>query len=202
MPGDPVVIYQTRIWGKRSVGSDNPEELNDGRIRLIEILRKELGHVFVGGLVPNDVALKYYPHLVVRNSYGRREYIQLAKPALIGIYTRGIHHSTAFKLGEYLSSSKCIVAEPLRNSLPEPFVAGVHYVPFVTPEECVDACVRLLEDRTAACAMRHENWKYYQDAVRPWTQMKKRIEEAFEGPAGGYADARLHVVSARPRSGR
>lgn len=180
-PLEHIVFFQTRLFDQTDIGSDIAEEVNGQRIELIRFLKSELGHLFRGGLLPTDLALRHHRNLVTKESCGRRDYIELSKRALIGIYTRGIHHSLAFKLGEYLASAKCIVSEPLRNSLPVPLLSGRHFLSFETPQECVEHCVRLLQDSVLASEMRWNNWHYYEQEVRPTAHMLNCFDRAFAG---------------------
>ena len=53
-------------------------------------------------------------------------------------------------MAEYMAASRCIVSErPLYESA-TPLVAGQHYLPFSTPEECVAACQRLIDEPDTA----------------------------------------------------
>jgi hypothetical protein len=98
---------------------------------------------------------------------------------LIGIYTKGLHHATAWKLGEYVAASMCVVASELRNDFPEPFTAPRNYLPFTTGEECAAQCLRLLDDRETARAMVRANHAYYREHVRPARQLRRWLDAAF-----------------------
>ena len=166
LPAVPLVHFQARLWHPHEVYPDDPEEVNQRRCRLVRVLRKELGNRFAGGLVPTDLALQRYPELITSLPVAQRKYLAATKAMLVGIYTRGLHHSTAFKMPEYMASSKCVVSEPIRNAAPVPLVEGRNYLRFSTVDQCVEQCVRLLEDRTRSEEMRWQNWKYYEENVR------------------------------------
>ena len=116
---------------------------------------------------------------------------------MIGIYTRGLHHSLAFKLGEYLASSKCIVTEPLRNELPSPLVPGKNYLEFSTPQECMQRCEQLLDDHDLANQMRRNNWEYYQREVRPDRHVLRCLERAFQPTVQTYPACPPNIGLAR-----
>jgi hypothetical protein len=176
---EPAVLFQTRLWEPGSAGTDNMAELNEERAGLVRLLKKELGSQFQGGLIPTPYARTHYPDLLTVESCNRLQYIQTGKRALIGIYTRGIHHSLAFKLAEYLASSKCIVSTDFRHELPSPLIPDVHYLSFDTAESCLEQCIRLLKDRDLADRMRQSNWTYYQNEVHPTRRMSECLNQAF-----------------------
>lgn len=173
---EPTVVFQTRVWDSYDTAPGEDEAINEGRVGLIRALRGAFGHRFVGGLVPTELALKRYPREVTTHSSKRKQYTAMSKKSLIGIYTRGLHNSTAFKLAECLAASQCIVAEPPRNELPVPLEPGRHFLPFQTPDECVGACRRLFDDQQLANAMRRENHDYYRAEVEPAAHVTRILE--------------------------
>ncbi len=178
-PLDETVVFQTRVWGAHETdGQGEADAVNEPRVALVRALRKQFGDRFRGGLVPTPIALARYPEEISRHSSKRKEYIAMSKRNLVGIYTRGLFHSTAFKLPEYFAASQCIVAEPVRNACPDPLVQGVHYLPFGGVDECLAACDRLLSNPQAALDMRRANHAYYKAHIRPAEHMAELLETA------------------------
>lgn len=178
IPLEPTILFQTRIWREDDT-TDSAQEINEGRVRVIRALKKAFGSRFVGGLVPCPLAKHRYPDALTTQQSRRSAYVAMSKRSLIGVYTRGLHHSIAYKFPEYLAAAKCIVSEPLRNTLPAALQAGVHYLPFASPQECVEACGRLLENPALASAMRRANHRYYLDEVRPDAHLLACLDRAF-----------------------
>lgn len=164
---EPAILFQTRVYKPEEIHPDDPTEVNEGRVTLVRALKKAFGPRFHGGLVPTTFAKERYPDAVSDAPSRQRQYLEWGKKCLVGVYTRGLFHSLAFKLPEYLAASMCIVTEPLRNRLPVPLVAGRHYLEFGTPEECVERCAELLRDSARAAAMRNDSWSYYRSHVAP-----------------------------------
>ncbi len=164
---EPTVLFQTRVYEPEEIYPDDPSEVNEERVRLVRALREAFGARFTGGLVPTAYAKEHYPDAVSDQPTRQSQYVALSKSSLVAIYTRGLCHSLAFKLPEYLAASKCIVSGELRNQLPVPLTEGLHYLGFRTPEECVERCGKLLEDRELANRLRREAWRYYQEEVKP-----------------------------------
>jgi hypothetical protein len=176
---EATVLFQTRVYEPDEICPDDPFEVNDGRVRLVRALREAFREKFRGGLVPTAYAKEHYPDAISEQPTRQSQYIAWGKQSLVGIYTRGLYHSLAFKLPEYLASAKCIVSEPLRNNLPRPLVAGEHYMEFRTPEECIAHCARLLEDETLARALRRQAWNYYQREVKPTPHLDAVLSRAL-----------------------
>jgi hypothetical protein len=176
VPVKPWVTFQTRLWAPDEVPAGEVDELNDGRVAVIRALRKEFGERFIGGLVPTRFARERYPEELTPHSSRYAEYLALRKQCLIGVYTRGVEHSLAFKLGETFAAAQCLVSEPLRYGLPTPIEPGVHYLSFETPDQCVAACARLLDQPALAGSMRRANHAYYCREVEPAAHMQRVLE--------------------------
>jgi hypothetical protein len=81
-----------------------------------------------------------FSSVVTTKNIHRASYLEMMKRARIGVYTRGIHHSIAFKMAAYLAAGLCIVSEPIRYRLPNELIAGLHYLPFGTAKKCIGQC--------------------------------------------------------------
>ena len=181
----PWVTFQTRLWTADEITPDEVEPLNAGRVAVIRALRKAFGDRFLGGLVPTPFALKNYPDDITPHSSRYSEYLTLRKRCLIGVYTHGVEHSLAFKLGETFAAAQCLVSEPLRYGLPEPLEPGRHYLLFEEPEECVEHCRRLLADAQLAQSMRRANHDYYQREIKPAPHVARVIDRVRTGKVAG-----------------
>jgi len=176
----PRVLLQTRLWMESEVtGAPFASEINEERVGVVRALRKELGERFVGGALPTPFARETYPDVVCHWDTHRSAYLKTMKTCRVGIYTKGLHHATAWKLGEYAASSMCMVSSGFRYTFPEPFTEPRNYLAFTTPEECVAHCVRLLENDEEARVMGRANHDYYRKIIHPATQMRRLILQAF-----------------------
>ena len=179
-PRDPkrsTVVFQTRVWQDGEGGQEPVDAINHARVELVRALREAFGPRFVGGLVPTPMARSRYPDALAGDSWRKSGYIAMAAGQLIGVYTRGLHQSTAWKLPEYMAASQCIVAEPPLNALPRPISAGIHYIDYRTPSGCIAACQSLMDDPAMAMQMREANHRYYCDEVAPAAWAANRLEE-------------------------
>jgi len=173
---EPTIVFQTRVWEANETAPGESDAINEGRVAVVRALKEAFGERFRGGLVPTSLALARYPREVSAFPSRRSLYTAMSKRNLIGIYTQGLHCSTAFKLPEYLAASLCIVAETPRNLLPVPLVPGRHFLPFRSAQECVAACQRLLANRELAAEMRRANHDYYRTEVEPSAHICRVLE--------------------------
>jgi len=146
----------------------------------VRALRRALGPRFSGGLVPTPLARERWPEWVSDAPTRRRAHMRWMQGAVVAVYTRGLHHSTAFKLPEYLAASRCIVAEPVRNALPRPLVPGEQLLEFSTPAECVARCVAVLDSAELQARLRRAAWEYWTAEGRP----EERVERCLARLAG------------------
>ena len=133
-------------------------------------------------MLPTPFARQNFPDVVCHWDTRRSAYLKTIQTCRVGIYTKGLHHATAWKLGEYAAASMCIVASGFRFTFVEPFTEPRNYLAYGTPEQCVAHCVRLLENDDVARAMSRANYEYYVDHMRPAKQMRRWIVQAFEQP--------------------
>ena len=173
---EPWVTFQTRLWTRDEVPAGEADVLNEGRVALVRALRRAFGDRFVGGLVPTAFARQHYPDDLTPHSSRYVEYLALRKRCLIGVYSRGVEHSLAFKLGETFAASQCLVSEPLRYGLPAPLEPGVHYSLFETPQQCIAECQRLFDSPALADAMRRANHDYYRREIEPGAHVHRMLE--------------------------
>ena len=194
-PVSPRVTFQTRLWTEDEVAAGEAAPLNADRVAMVRTLKRAFGDRFAGGLVPTPFALATYPDAITPHSSKYSDYLKLRQQCLVGVYTRGVEHSLAFKLGETLAASQCLVSVPLRYELPSPIDEGRHYLSFTTPEQCVEACQRLLDDPSLASEMRHANHEYYAREVEPAAHVMRILDRAGVGPAFAKAAAGQAPVS-------
>ena len=181
-PHERVVSFQTRLWTPGDT-TDDADEVNNERVAIVRALRKSFGPRFHGGIVPTPYALAQFPDVVTANDCNRTRHVDQAKRCMISVYTRGLHHSLAYKLPEYLAASQCIVSPSFRNQLPVSLDPERHYLAFRSPDECVDQCTRLFDDRDLAAAMSRANYQYFLDHVHPAAAIRRCLNDAFRPAA-------------------
>jgi hypothetical protein len=169
------VIFQTRLWEKHEVADDDLDAVNLPRVSLVRRLRQELGSRFLGGLVPTPRATRDFPELVRYDGVRRHEYLELMRTSAVGISTRGLFHSTPWKLSEYLATGVAVVTQPLTNRPLDPLVEGEHALVFDSEDECLRQCTRLLEDPPEAERLQKAARAYYERSVEPMATVRRHL---------------------------
>lgn len=176
LPLQPEIVFQTRVWTQADCDTEPVEPLNESRVALVRALRENFPKHFRGGVIPTRLAREQYAEALTVEPTRPSQYLAVSRRSLIGISTRGLHHSVPFKLPEYMAGSKCIVSEPLRNGLPEPPVDGRDLLEFRGVDECLAICAELLSRPERARELRHAAWKYYQAHVHPASHVRNCLE--------------------------
>ena len=181
VPRAQTIVLQCRVWSPGDVSHGAAvDQLNDERAALVRLLRTTFAGRFVGGLVDTPFARSRYPDCVTNTATNHIDYLALIQRSGIGVVTRGVHGSIPWKTAEYLAASCCVVTEPMRHVLPEPLEEGAHVLTFITAEECVAHCERLLSNAGQFREMRAANAAYYARAARPARLAERWIGEALD----------------------
>jgi hypothetical protein len=186
-PAEPKIYYRTRVYGLNDAPDNfrlgRMDEVNDLRANAVRALRAHFGARFIGGLRHSDYARRMYPDCLCPGDPGAHGHVVLTKQCLVAVNTAGLHDSTSWKIAEYLAAARCIVSERPFYDSAAPLVEDKHYLPFSTPEDCVAACQRLLDEPEMARAMRAANFAYYAARVRPDQVVRNCLRAAFERSA-------------------
>jgi hypothetical protein len=174
------VLFQTKAYDPRT--SSFPEDtraVTEERADIITALRAGLGEAFVGGFVPNRYAREAYPDCLTATDPVQRSYAALVKSCRICVYTRGLRDSPAFKLGEYLASGRCIVAQAMKTQLPRPLEDGRELLYFEGPDDLVRKCRDLMADDELQQRLSDGARRYYQAEVQPKRRVASLLRQAF-----------------------
>lgn len=161
----PFILFQTRCF--KEIEDIDVQQINQQRANLIRLLRNNFGEYFNGGFIPDDISCKYFPDCVSSLPSDPKSYLKLVQQSSICIYTRGLANSPAWKLAEYLSQGKCIVAERLTTELPTPLIHGKEIFFFKDESECIKICRSLLEDSNKCVSVSQNARRYYEKNVDP-----------------------------------
>jgi hypothetical protein len=192
VPAEPKIYYRTRVYGPDDAPQNfrlgRMNEVNDLRANTVRALRAHFGERFIGGLRHSEYARRTYPDCLFRGDPGWQGHVALTKNCLIVVNTAGLHDSTSWKMAEYMAGSRCIVSERPFYETTAPLVEGKHYFPLSTPEDCVAACERLLDEPDTARSMRNASFAYYSAHVRPDQLVKDCIRTALTRCVRGASD--------------
>ena len=186
----PHILFLARAWDPQRVakkGQAAVEErihINQTRAECIRKLRREFGSLFLGGFALDAYANEHFKDCVVDDLKITRKihYLGLVKNASICIATMGLQGSNGWKLGEYVAGAKAIVSEKLCYLPGNGFRAGVNYLEFETPDDCVAAVQELAQNPAKCYLMMKENHAYYHRALRPdiliWNTLQTVLNRA------------------------
>lgn len=191
---DIKIIFMARLWDPDDIVLDPnlPRDIleyrkymleerniiNCHRIEIIRTLKHEFPDAFTGGIQDSLYAAKHCPDIILPLALTRKKkYIQAMQQADICIGSTGLHRSIGWKTGEYVASSRAIVAERLQYSVPGNFEAGKNYIPFDNAQECIDAVHRLYRDPEAVYQMKQANESYYRQYLRPEQQIINALKQ-------------------------
>lgn len=104
------------------------------------------------------------------------------KKAKIVIYTRGLANSPAWKMAEYLSQAKVIIAEPLTAELPEPLTDGKELLYFNNDAELIEKINLVLTDDKLAQHLSKNAHLYFEEHVHPVQNTKRILELMLNQP--------------------
>lgn len=191
---DLKIIFAARLWDPSEIVLDKnlPRDIldyrkhmieerniiNRDRIEIIRALKKEYPNAFSGGIQESTYALKQCPDIILPLALTRKKvYINNMQNADICVGSTGLHRSIGWKTGEYIASSRAIVAERLQYHVPGDFEEGTNYIPFDNAQACIDAVHRLYNDPDAVYRMKKANELYYSQYLRPEKQITNALKQ-------------------------
>lgn len=164
------ILFQTRTFEETQ---SDVLEIHEQRYRLIRLLRKEFPDTFYGGFLPRGIAVEKYKDALSNVPSEPEEYLNFVKECDIVIYTRGLAHSPAWKMAEYLSQGKVIMAEPLTTELPAPLEHGVHVLYFHSESELIENINKVQADKELAKRLSENARTYFEEYVHPEKNMER-----------------------------
>lgn len=183
----PRILLLTKAWAKRNPNHRSSQEsleaLDESRAACIRALRIAFGDSFLGGMADEPTARARFGDLIVedRRITAKKSYLRLLRDFPICVTTRGLWDSNGWRLGEYVAQSKAIVTERLAYRAPGNFANNVNYLEFATPDECVAAVQRLVDDKALRTQMMIANWRYYHAFVRAESMVMNSLAIALSG---------------------
>lgn len=154
--------------------------INESRALCIRLLKAELGDRFTGGFAPTRFTQSRYPDLVAPLEWVyQQRYLEAVRTHPVCIATTGLHRSIGWKLAEYVAFARAIVSEPLAFEVPGDLSAGDHYLESGTPEDCVRAAVKLMQDAGLREHLMRANAAYYEGWLKPDTLVMNALRSAI-----------------------
>ncbi|WP_338733333.1 glycosyltransferase [Mangrovimonas cancribranchiae] len=173
MPKTEIVMFQTRCFKEAHQDVIN---IHTQRYQIIKRLQREFPKRFQGGFIASEVANTKYADALTNVPSEPLAYLQAMKHANIVVYTRGLANSPAWKLAEYLSQGKVIIAERLTSELPVPLEHGKQLLYFDTLDNMVHQINLVLEDKELAQSLSKHARQYFENNVHPVKNINRILD--------------------------
>ena len=165
------ILFQTRCFVNED--SQDVKEIHQQRYNIIKLLREKFPQNFVGGFIPSKVVNEKYKKAITNLPTDPLAYLNEIKKAKIVIYTRGLINSPAWKMAEYLSQGKVIIAEKLTVELPIPLTDGKEVLFFENEDE-IPVIIESIMNNDEECVEFAKNAKnYFEQNVHPKQNVKR-----------------------------
>lgn len=168
------VLFQTRCF--ENISSLDVNKINYERNKIISLLKNELKLKFKGGFTKSKFANKYYKHNISKISSDPSLYFNELNASQIVVYTKGLLTSPAWKMAEYLSKGKVILAERLLTDLPFKLENNKHLLYFNNSKDCAKKAKEILSNHRTIEKLSKNSRDYYNKYVDPPRNIKRIIE--------------------------
>jgi len=168
------IFFQTRCFNHEE--QKDVKGIHQQRYRIIKLLKQTYPKLFLGGFIPSKIATNNYKDALSNVPSEPELYLNALKKANIVIYTRGLVNSPAWKMAEYLSQGKVIIAEPLTAELPVPLLHEKEVLFFHSDKELVNNINRVLGDSILAETLSKNARIYFESLVHPVKNIKRILD--------------------------
>ncbi|WP_348810494.1 hypothetical protein [Flavobacterium maritimum] len=167
------ILFQTRCFSNEN--AIDVQQIHQQRYHLIKVLKEKFKKKFKGGFVPSEIANEKYQEALTNLPTDSLSYLNLVRKAKIVVYTRGLVNSPAWKMAEYLSQAKIIVAEQLSTELPFPLTHRKEVLFFEDEQEMISLIEEALQDDLLCEKLSYNSKNYFDNHVNPKANVKRII---------------------------
>ncbi len=171
---EKIVFFQTRCFADDS--NIDVKEIHEQRYKIIKLLASTFKNRFKGGFIKSELATEKYSDALTNVPSEPHKYLKALKEAKVVIYTRGLAKSPAWKMAEYMSQAKVIIAEKLTTDLPVPLTHGKELLFFENDGELISNIKLVLENEELANQLSINARAYFEKYIHP-KQTAKRVLE-------------------------
>lgn len=178
-PKTETIMFQTRCFKETH---QDVIDIHTQRYQVIKRLKIEFPKRFQGGFIASKVANSKYADALTNVSSEPHAYLDAMKNARIVVYTRGLANSPAWKMAEYLSQGKVIIAEPLTAQLPVPLEEGKELLYFNNESELIEKINMVLNNKLLADSLSKNARAYFETYIHPVQNVKRILEHMLNKP--------------------
>ena len=162
------------------------QQTNEERIRLVRILKSELGGRFIGGLADDEISRSEAPELITEDDrvMVRERYIETGKGNVVNLLSKGLHGCIGARYCESFAAGRAFLTDRLVYELPGELRDGRNYSEYSSPEDAAGKAVALLDDVELIHKLESNNTEYYNKYLRPDMLMHNALKTAF--PESGF----------------
>lgn len=172
------ILFQTRCFSNED--DSDLKNIHQDRYKIILLLRNKFPKLFKGGFIPSAIVNQKYTDAITNLKTDPKSYLDLVKKAKIGIYTRGIQDSPAWKMSEYLSQGKVVIAEKINTELPVSLEHNKQVLFFETIEQIPLLCEQVINDEMLSERLSKNGRAYYENTISPKVNIRRIIEFMIE----------------------
>lgn len=172
------MFFQTRCFDDDS--KVDVKQIHEQRYRIIKLLSSVFADKFKGGFIKSQLSLKKYNDALSNVPSEPHQYLKALKEAKIVVYTRGLAKSPAWKMAEYMSQAKVIIAEKLTTDLPVPLTHGKELLFFENDDELVSNIKLVLENEQLAKQLSKDARAYFEKHIHPVETVKRVLETVIK----------------------
>jgi hypothetical protein len=165
------ILFQTRCFASEK--SDDVKGIHLQRYKIIKLLRDKFPNEFKGGIIPSKISTANYGDALSDLSSDAISYLNQVKNTKIVIYTRGLVNSPAWKMPEYLSQGKVIIAEKLTAELPVELINRKEVLFFENEEEIPIIIENILNNDELCASLAKNARHYFEQNVHPKQNVKR-----------------------------
>lgn len=165
------IFFQTRCFSNEDQA--DVLAIHKQRFRIVMLLKKRFKEKFKGGIIPSTIAKTKYKEALTNQLTDANSYLELIKKAKIVIYTRGLVNSPAWKISEYLSQGKVIIAEKLTAELPISLLNGKEVLFFENEEEIPSLIEKVMYNDELCASLAKNARHYFEQNVHPKQNVKR-----------------------------
>ena len=176
------IIFRSRLWNPENNEiewkKEERKKINDERIKINRLLKKNYDAYFKGGIQKDELSLKLCPDLILTDKeYHKSSYVKRLKETSIGIVNPGLEQSISWKFGEFISHSMAILTSPIaKYKLLGEIEEGKNFLVYNDLEECLLLIEKLFSNDNLRCEMQKENQKYYTNYLHPGMKLLRIFE--------------------------
>ena len=171
---EQTILFQTRCFNSNT----DPDvlALHEQRYDIIKLLKKEFPILFKGGFVASKMSELNYTDAITNIPSDPVSYLNAVKESSIVIYTRGLKNSPAWKMAEYCSQGKVIIAERLTAELTDALIDGKQVLFFDDYKELVKKINLVLKTKTLRDTLSLNAREFYMNTIHPKQNMLRILK--------------------------